>query len=104
MFGSGDIYYHFVHVYNLCDAFMLCAEKDEALGEVFIIGDEHATKLNDVVRIMAETLGVSPPRLKLPYALLYTGLGGLRSGMQTIWNFSASVPAPRSLVQFQSGI
>lgn len=72
MFGTGEINYHFVHVYNLCDAFMLCAEKDEALGEVFIIGDEHATQLNDVVRIMAETLNMPVPKLKVPYGLLFS--------------------------------
>jgi nucleoside-diphosphate-sugar epimerase len=71
MFGKGDVYYHFVHVDDLCHGLMLCAERDEAVGTAFIIGDDHAVKIKDVVTLIAETLGVPPPRIRLPYTLLY---------------------------------
>ena len=71
MFGTGEVRYHFIHVEDLCDAMCLCAERDEAVGEVFIIADAGALTLNEIVRVMSETLGIKPPRLRLPYPLLY---------------------------------
>jgi nucleoside-diphosphate-sugar epimerase len=71
MFGSGKVRYHFIHVEDLCDAMCLCAERDDALGEVFIIADAGALTLNEIVRVMSEALGIRPPRLRLPYPLLY---------------------------------
>ena len=71
MFGAGEVLYHFVHVEDLCTAFCLCAELDQAVGEVFIIADARALPLNEIVRIMSQALGIKPPRLRLPYPLLY---------------------------------
>jgi nucleoside-diphosphate-sugar epimerase len=71
MFGSKKVRYHFVHVDDLSDAFCLCAERDEAVGEAFIIADDHALTLTEIVRVMSEALGIRPPRLRLPYPLLY---------------------------------
>jgi nucleoside-diphosphate-sugar epimerase len=71
MFGTGEVRYHFIHVEDLCDAMCLCAERDEALGEVFIIADDHALTLNEIVRVMSQALAIKPPRLRLPYPLLY---------------------------------
>jgi nucleoside-diphosphate-sugar epimerase len=71
MFGTGEVRYHFIHVDDLCAAFCLCAERDEAVGEVFIIADNGALTLNEIVRVMSQALGIKPPRLRLPYPLLY---------------------------------
>jgi nucleoside-diphosphate-sugar epimerase len=71
MFGSGEVRYHFIHVEDLCDAFCLCAERDEAVGEVFIIADARALTLNEIVRITTQALGIREPRFRLPYPLLY---------------------------------
>lgn len=71
MFGSGEVRYHFIHVEDLCDALCLCAELDAAVGEVFIIADARALPLNEIVRVVSQALGVRPPRLRLPYPLLY---------------------------------
>ena len=71
MFGRGEVRYHFIHVEDLSDAFVLCSEVDEAVGEVFIIADDHAITLNEIARIVAEALGTKPPRIRLPYPLLY---------------------------------
>ena len=71
MFGTGDVRYHFVHVEDLSNAFVRCAEVDEAIGEVFIVADDHAITLNEIARTVAEALGTRPPRIRLPYPLLY---------------------------------
>ena len=69
-FGSGEVLYHFVHIDDLCEAFVACAERPEAVGETFIIADDHALTLNEIVSIMADELGVSPPPWKLPLFVL----------------------------------
>ena len=71
MFGSGETTYHFVHVDDLSEGFVLAQENDAATGQVFIIADDHAITLNETVRAVAEALSVPPPRLRLPYPLLY---------------------------------
>ena len=67
MFGSGETYYHFIHVRDLCDAFLLAAEKEESVGRAYIIGDAHAVSINRFVKCLADGAGVKPPSIKLPY-------------------------------------
>jgi dihydroflavonol-4-reductase len=71
MFGDGEVLYHFIHINDLCDAFVLAAERPEAVGEVFIIADDHAITLNKIIAIMCDELGVPQPRIRLPYATLW---------------------------------
>ncbi|MBI4004258.1 MAG: NAD-dependent epimerase/dehydratase family protein [Candidatus Omnitrophica bacterium] len=70
MFGSGETYYHFVHVRDLSEAFVLAAESDRAVGRAYLVGDDYAISLNHMVGCLAEALGVRRPRLRLPYGLL----------------------------------
>ncbi len=71
MFGSGKVTYHFVHVDDLCAGLVLCAERDEAKDEAFILGDEQQISLKATVAVMADALGVPPPKIALPYFVLY---------------------------------
>ncbi|MEE9294096.1 MAG: NAD-dependent epimerase/dehydratase family protein [Phycisphaerae bacterium] len=70
MFGSGETCYHFVHVKDLSDAFVLAAERDQALGRSYIIADDHAITINSMVAMLADGLGVPRPGMRLPYVLL----------------------------------
>ena len=64
--GSGGIYYHLVHVDDLVDGFLLAAEADAAVGEVFIVGGDEVLTLNQLLDRIAATLGCSGPTLHLP--------------------------------------
>jgi nucleoside-diphosphate-sugar epimerase len=64
--GSGRPGFHVVYIDDLVDGFVLCAEKDGAVGEVFILAGSEYVELNELFRIVAETLGVKPPWLHLP--------------------------------------
>ncbi|MBM3705710.1 MAG: NAD-dependent epimerase/dehydratase family protein [Actinobacteria bacterium] len=68
-FGSGKAYFHMVYIDNLMDAFILAAQKDEANGEVFIIGDENYLTLNELAALIAEEFDVPVPKIHLPYRL-----------------------------------
>lgn len=70
MFGSGEIAYHMTYVDDMVAGLILAGEHPAAIGEVFLIGSEDYTSLNEMVRKIAETLGVRPPRGRLPVAPL----------------------------------
>ena len=72
MFGKGDTYYHFVHVRDLCDAFVLAAKAEKSTGRAYIIGDAHAVSIAHFANCLADALGVKRPRLRLPFALLWS--------------------------------
>ncbi len=66
-FGNGKAYFHMVYIDDLTDAFLLAAAKKEALGEVFIIGDEKYITLNELAGLIAEEFNVPAPKIHLPY-------------------------------------
>lgn len=70
VFGDGKTLYHFIHVKDLSDACLLAAEKDGIVGEAFIIADDHALTVDQIVALFAKTMGVPPPKLRLPVWLL----------------------------------
>ena len=49
---------------------MLCMNSDQATGEAFIIGGEEYVPLKELFRLIAEELGVKPPKLKIPMSRL----------------------------------
>jgi nucleoside-diphosphate-sugar epimerase len=66
MLGTGEIYYHMVHVDDLVSGLRLLGEHPRAGGEVFILGGEGYLKLQAIVELIARLLGVPPPRRRLP--------------------------------------
>ena len=66
MFGSGETLYHFTYIDDLVEGILLCGERPEALGNVYILcGDEYLT-LNELVALVARAVGRRPPRLHFP--------------------------------------
>jgi nucleoside-diphosphate-sugar epimerase len=64
--GDGKVFYHMVYVDDLVRGVRLLAEHPDAIGEVFTIGGAEYCTLNELAEIIAEELGVSPPRIHLP--------------------------------------
>ncbi len=71
MFGKGEIRYHFIHTDDLSQSFVLAAEKPQAVGEAYLIGDEHPPTLNEIFQIIGDELGQQAPRYRLPYMPVY---------------------------------
>jgi nucleoside-diphosphate-sugar epimerase len=67
MVGKGDVYYHMTYITDLIDGILLCANKNRAIGETYILAGEEYTTLRELVDIIAEVLGVSPPRWSFPF-------------------------------------
>lgn len=60
--GSGKIYYHMVYIDDLVDGFILAGERDEAVGQVFIVGGEENMMLDDLLQTIARITD-SPGRM-----------------------------------------
>ncbi|MHC4470592.1 MAG: NAD-dependent epimerase/dehydratase family protein, partial [Planctomycetota bacterium] len=58
--------YHFTYIDDLVLGILLCGEHPAALGEIFIIGGDEYVSLNDLVRMVADAVGVRPRRGHLP--------------------------------------
>ena len=64
--GSGEIYYHMVHIDDLVSGLRLLGGHPRAVGEVFILGGERYYKLRAILELIARATGAAPPRLRLP--------------------------------------
>jgi nucleoside-diphosphate-sugar epimerase len=67
MIGSGKTLYHLTYIDDLIDGIVLVGTRPEALGEVFTLAGERYTTLNELVALIADTLGKPRPRLRIPY-------------------------------------
>ncbi|MGB7946350.1 MAG: NAD-dependent epimerase/dehydratase family protein [Candidatus Binatia bacterium] len=71
MLGSGEVLYHLIYIDDLIDGIVLCATEDRAVGNVYILAGKQPVKLNQLVQVIAEHLGVRPTRLRLPLTPVY---------------------------------
>src|SRR5680860_189751 len=66
-FGNGRAYLHTVYIDDLVDGFILCSQKEEAIGQVFIIGGEKYISLNELSALIAAEFNVKTPKIHVPY-------------------------------------
>ena len=66
MFGSGETRYHLVFIEDLVDGMLLCAERPEALGQVFILAGPRYLTLDEIATLVAGAVGVPAPTGHLP--------------------------------------
>jgi nucleoside-diphosphate-sugar epimerase/SAM-dependent methyltransferase len=71
MIGSGKNLHHLIYVDDLIQAFFLAAEREEALGEVFLLAGESAVSSNEMVATIAKHLGARGSFFSVPFTPLY---------------------------------
>jgi len=64
--GNGKALFQPAYIDDVVQGFILCLNNDKAIGEIFIIGGEEYVPLKELFRLIAEELGVLPPKLKIP--------------------------------------
>jgi dihydroflavonol-4-reductase len=64
--GSGDIFYHMVHVDDLVRGLRLLGTSPRAPGEVFILGGEQYYTLREIACFIADAVGVPHSWLRFP--------------------------------------
>jgi nucleoside-diphosphate-sugar epimerase len=67
MIGSGRTLFHTVYIDDMVEGLLLAGRKERAIGQVFTIAGENYLPLQDLVNLIADTLGVRRPWLKIPY-------------------------------------
>src|SRR5262249_34145916 len=71
MLGTGKALYHFTYISDLVEGFLLAAHNDKAVGQAYLIGGAQYLTLRQWVTMLAEELGVPPPRYRLPVGPFY---------------------------------
>jgi len=66
-FGNGRAYLHMVYIDDLINGYLLCSQKEEAIGQVFIIGGEKYISLNELSALIAAEFNVKTPSIHVPY-------------------------------------
>lgn len=66
MLGSGKTWFHPVYIDDLIQGFLLCAVKQEAVGEAFCIASDKPVSLNELAATVADVVGVARPRWHVP--------------------------------------
>jgi dihydroflavonol-4-reductase len=66
MLGSGEVFYHLTYIDDLVEGFRLCGEVPAAAGRTYLLAGPRYTTLNQLIALVAEELGVEPPRWHLP--------------------------------------
>jgi nucleoside-diphosphate-sugar epimerase len=72
MMGRGEVYNHLAYIDNLVDGYLLCTEKEEALGQTYIIADDKPVTLNELVKVIAESLDAPVPKWHFPIWPVWT--------------------------------
>lgn len=67
MIGSGDVLYHMTYIDDLVEGILLCGNIKDIEGEVFTIAGERHTTLRELVNLIADVLGISRPKLRIPF-------------------------------------
>lgn len=67
--GDGSGLRHCIYIRDMVDAFLLASEREEALGQVMIVGDAEPVTIRTLVDGIARQVGARPPR-RVPMALL----------------------------------
>jgi nucleoside-diphosphate-sugar epimerase len=71
MLGSGDVLYHMIYIDDLIDGILLCGKKEEAVGNIYILGSDEFVKLKALVSMISNILGVNIPSFSLPFLPVY---------------------------------
>ena len=64
--GDGTPFFQPAYIDDVVNGFMLALQKEEAIGETFIIGSDEYVRLNKLCEMIADALNVPPPKIKIP--------------------------------------
>ena len=66
MLGRGEVFYHLTFIEDLIRGIELAGTTPAAVGREYVLAGPEYTTLNELTRLIADELGVPPPRLRLP--------------------------------------
>ena len=66
LLGNGQVFYHLTFIDDLVDGLRRCGESAAASGRTYLLAGNEYTTLKELMALIAEELGASPPRWHLP--------------------------------------
>ncbi len=69
--GSGRNAMPFVYVADVVQGLLLALDRPEAVGQAYNIGHDQPITQGELLRAIAEEVGARPPRIRVPYSVLY---------------------------------
>ena len=66
LLGDGQVFYHLTFIDDLVDGLRRCGESAAAVGRTYLLAGNEYTTLKELMAVIAEELGSSPPRWHLP--------------------------------------
>ena len=66
MVGSGEVFYHLTYIDDLVEGFRRCGETPGAAGRTYLLAGPRYTTLAELVRVIADEVGVAAPGWRLP--------------------------------------
>jgi nucleoside-diphosphate-sugar epimerase len=97
--GSGDNAVPLVYVTDVVQALLIAADHEAAVGNVYNITVEQPLSQRQVLAAIAREIGVRPPRVHVPYSVLYAA-GSLAERLATLTNTARRPPLTRLGVAF----
>jgi 2-alkyl-3-oxoalkanoate reductase len=70
--GSGRNALPLVYVSDVVRGLLLALDRPSALGEAYNIGNDLPLSQREFLTVLAREIGAKPPRLRVPYRILYT--------------------------------
>ncbi len=70
MFGNGKTFYHPVYIDNLIDGFVLAMEKENAIGNTYLIADEKYVEIEELVKEVGKAMDIDVKIEHFPIAPL----------------------------------
>ncbi len=71
--GSGRTWVHPVYVDDVVDGLLRCATTPKAVGQTYLLAGPEPVSLAALVGLIADLLGVPPPRLRIPAWVAWLG-------------------------------
>jgi nucleoside-diphosphate-sugar epimerase len=71
--GSGDNHLPFVYVSDVVQGLLLALDRECAVGHAYNITTDRPLTQVQLLRAIAREIGAGPPRIQIPYRLLYAG-------------------------------
>jgi dihydroflavonol-4-reductase len=98
--GDGQTLRHPIYIDDMVQGFEVAATHERALGDVFIIAGPRAVTLRELTSEIAHSVGVPPPGVKLPKALVWPACYMLEVGFAAL---GREAPFSRRSLKFFTG-
>jgi nucleoside-diphosphate-sugar epimerase/2-polyprenyl-3-methyl-5-hydroxy-6-metoxy-1,4-benzoquinol methylase len=84
MIGNGENFHHLIYIDDLIQAFFLAAEKDEALGQVFLLAGEKPIPTSEMIDSIAKHLNAKGSLFRVPFGPVYLAAATMESVLRPI--------------------